>query len=89
MENENDINEANNIYIFFFIGIIIVVVIYCIYKYDIMNIFGNTIEYAKMNTSFYLEKKIKEQFIQNGILKTVYFPENSFSRKVLETLGFL
>jgi hypothetical protein len=32
---------------------------------------------------------MKEQFVQNGILKTVYFPENSFSRKVLETFGFL
>ena len=89
MENENNLNEANNIYTFVFIGILIIMVIYCIYKYDVLNLFNEYIEGAKTNTSFYLEKKIKEQFIQNGILKTVYFPENSFSRKVLETLGFL
>jgi hypothetical protein len=89
MENENNLNHSNNVYIFLFIGIIIMMVIYCIYRYDIINTFGNTIEDVKTNTSFYLEKKIKEQFVQNGILKTVYFPENSFSRKVLETIGFL
>jgi hypothetical protein len=89
MENENNLNQSNNIYIFLFIGIIIMMVIYCIYRYDIINTFGNTIEDVKTNTSFYLEKKIKEQFVQNGILKTIYFPENSFSRKVLETIGFL
>jgi len=89
MENENNLNQSNNIYIFLFIGILIIMVIYCIYRYDIINTFGNTIEDVKMNTSFYLEKKMKEQFVQNGILKTVYFPENSFSRKVLETFGFL
>jgi hypothetical protein len=89
MENENNLNHSNNVYIFLFIGIIIMMVIYCIYRYDIINTFGNTIEDVKTNTSFYLEKKIKEQFVQNGILKTIYFPENSFSRKVLETIGFL
>jgi hypothetical protein len=74
-------DNMNEYYIYF--GIIAIL---CIY---FANTIVNTIETAK-NTAFdYLEQKIKGQFIHNGSLKTIYFPENSIYQKLLETCGFI
>jgi len=93
MENENTLNEVNVVdsYFYLFIAFIIIIVIgiYCIYKYDVMTRINEYIENMKDATSNYLEQKIKERFVQNGILKTTQFPENSILQKALEIFGFL
>jgi hypothetical protein len=91
MENENSLNEVTtfNLYFYLFIIAIIVFCVYCIYKYDIMARINAYIENMKDTTSLYLEQKIKERFLQSGILKTTHFPENSILQKVMETFGFL
>ena len=92
MENENNIlNEVNtfDLYFYLVIAVIIIICIYCIYKYDIINRINEYIENMKTTTSNYLEQKMKERFLQSGILKTTYFPENSILQKVMESFGFL
>jgi len=93
MENENTLNDVNafDSYFYLFIAFIIIIVIgiYCIYKYDVLNRINEYIENTKDTASIYLEQKIKERFLQNGILKTTQFPENSILQKVMEIFGFL
>lgn len=90
MDNESILNEVNRIdpslYFYLFIGIIIIIGI--IYKYDVLNKVNEYIENMKTSSSLYLEEKIKETVMQNGILKNTYFPENSIFKKILETFGF-
>lgn len=90
MENENSLNDVAtfNLYFYLSIAVIIIICIYCIYKYDVIEKMNAYIENMKENTSLYLEQKIKERFVQNGILKTTHFPENSILQKVMETFGF-
>jgi hypothetical protein len=91
MENENTLNDVNafDLYFYLFIVVIIIICIYCIYKYDIISKINEYIENMKNTSSLYLEQKIKERFLQSGILKTTQFPENSILQKVMETFGFL
>jgi hypothetical protein len=91
MENENTLNDVNafDLYFYLFIVGIIIVCIYCIYKYDVLNRINEYIENTKDTALIYLEQKIKERFLQNGILKTTQFPENSILQKVMEIFGFL
>ena len=91
MENESTLNEVNafDLYFYLLIAVIIIICIYCIYKYDIVTRINEYIENMKTTTSNYLEQKIKERFLQNGILKTTQFPENSILRNLLESFGFL
>ena len=91
MENENTLNDVNafDLYFYLLIAVIILICIYCIYKYDVMSRINEYIENMKTTTSNYLEQKIKERFLQNGILKTTQFPENSILQKLLESFGFL
>jgi len=91
MENENTLNDVNafDLYFYFFIVGIIIVCIYCIYKYDVLNRINEYVENTKDTASIYLEQKIKERFLQNRILKTTQFPENSILQKVMEIFGFL
>jgi len=90
MENENTLNDVNtfDLYFYLIIAVIIIICIYCIYKYDVINRINEYIENTKTTTSNYLEKKIKERFLQSGILKTTHFPENSILQKLMETFGF-
>ena len=91
MENENTLNDVNafDLYFYLLIAVIIIICIYCIYKYDIVTRINEYIENMKTTASNYLEQKIKERFLQNGILKTTQFPENSILQKLLESFGFL
>jgi hypothetical protein len=91
MENENTLNHVNafDLYFYLIIAVIIVFCVYCIYKYDVLTRMNEYIENMKTTTSNYLEQKIKERFLQSGILKTTYFPENSILQKVMESFGFL
>jgi hypothetical protein len=91
MENENTLNHVNafDLYFYLIIAVIIVFCVYCIYKYDVLTRMNEYIENTKTTTSNYLEQKIKERFLQSGILKTTYFPENSILQKVMESFGFL
>ena len=91
MENENTLNDVNafDLYFYLLIAVIILICIYCIYKYDVMSRINEYIENMKTTTSNYLEQKIKERFLQNGILKTTQFPENSILQNLLESFGFL
>jgi hypothetical protein len=90
MENENSLNQVNSFdtsfYFYLFIGIIIIIGIS--YKYDVLNKVNEYIENMKTSSSLYLEQKIKESIMQNGILKNTYFPENSIFKKILESFGF-
>ena len=89
MDNENSLNQVNHFdsYFYLFIGIIIIIGI--LYKYDVLGRVNEYIENMKTHSSLYLEQKIKEGFMQNGILKNTYFPENSIFHKILENFGFL
>jgi hypothetical protein len=91
MENENTLNDVTTfkLYFYLFIAVIIIICIYCIYKYDVISRINEYIENMKNTSSLYLEQKIKERFLQSGILKTTQFPENSILQKVMETFGFL
>jgi hypothetical protein len=91
MENENSLNDVTtfNLYFYLLIAVIIIVCIYCIYKYHVITRINEYIENMKITTSNYLEQKIKERFLQSGILKTTHFPENSILQKVMESFGFL
>jgi len=93
MDNENSLNQVNSfhpsLYFYLFIGIIgIIIIIGILYKYDVINKVNEYIENMKTTSSLYLEQKIKESVMQNGILKNTYFPENSIFKKILETFGF-
>jgi hypothetical protein len=85
MQDENTLNHIDNYYLYLFVGIIIS--FFLIYKYDVLNIIFENVENIKNNSSLYLEQKIKERFLQNGILKNTYFPENSIFRKIHDFLG--
>jgi hypothetical protein len=91
MESENNLNDVTifNLYFYLLIAVIIIICIYCIYKYDVLTRMNEYIENMKTTTSTYLEQKIKERFLQSGILKTTYFPENSILQKLMESFGFL
>ena len=90
MENENSLNDVNtfDLYFYLLIAVIIIICIYCIYKYDVLTRINEYIENTKNTTSNYLEQKIKERFLQSGILKTTHFPENSILQKIMESFGF-